>query len=166
VLELASKSEGIWSRRVVDKTSDAEGSVSLAVYPEGGEQWIAYRDRKSEFMKVALVLDDAGPDPCNHCDPCDPCGGGMEGAISLKSVNPMLVGEALSLEMMLPKPAAVGLELYDVAGRRVAGRAAERLDAGRRVLVWRPDGARPGLYFLRVVTDGQVKPMGSVVLLQ
>jgi hypothetical protein len=64
----------------------------------------------------------------------------------------------------------VELGVYDVSGRRVAILQKGLMPAGRHSLSWDPagDGATtrvsPGLYFLRLVTTGQVQAAKLMVL--
>jgi hypothetical protein len=45
------------------------------------------------------------------------------------------------------------MSLYNVAGRRVASRAAERYGPGSHLVSWDPVVAGAGVYFMRVESD-------------
>lgn len=67
--------------------------------------------------------------------------------------------DAAFVEMALPAPATVSVEVFDVAGRRIASLARGPFAAGRHTLAWRgaTDGggdAGPGLYFVRARWEG------------
>jgi hypothetical protein len=59
------------------------------------------------------------------------------------------------MEYLLGEPANVRLDLFDVAGRRVASVDEGSRPAGRHVVRWSPDTPR-GVYFLRVKAGEQV----------
>jgi hypothetical protein len=66
---------------------------------------------------------------------------------------------ATALLIDLPEPAAVRIDIFDLAGRRVRGLADHSLPAGASVIPWdgREQGgerARPGVYFARLVAPG------------
>lgn len=61
-------------------------------------------------------------------------------------------------DVTLPAAAsAVDLAIYDVAGRRVATLWHGSLEAGKRAFTWHPAGARGGVYFARLVVNGEVR---------
>ncbi|TMQ58626.1 MAG: T9SS type A sorting domain-containing protein [Candidatus Eisenbacteria bacterium] len=92
-----------------------------------------------------------------------------------QTVSPVAVGDAapgtwgLGLEGAIPNPTfgviqtwftlpsaePASLELYDLAGRRVARRDVGALGPGRHMVALAP-GRRPGLYFLRLAQGGRV----------
>jgi choice-of-anchor C domain-containing protein len=87
-------------------------------------------------------------------------------ALSAMSPNPMRsIG---SVEFILPRPAAVDLGVFDVAGRRVATLRSGALPAGRNAATW--DGrdgnvaAPAGIYFLvlQAGTEHQVRRVALV----
>lgn len=58
-----------------------------------------------------------------------------------------------AFDLRLEREADVALTIYDMAGRAVARRSAERYAAGQHRLTWTPGSIRTGLYFLRVETS-------------
>ncbi|HET9325986.1 MAG TPA: T9SS type A sorting domain-containing protein [Candidatus Eisenbacteria bacterium] len=58
-----------------------------------------------------------------------------------------------AFDLRLEREADVALTIYDMAGRAVARRSAERYTAGQHRLTWTPGSIRTGLYFLRVETS-------------
>ena len=65
-------------------------------------------------------------------------------------------GGALAVSFMLPTPAAAALELYDIAGRRIAASAVGALGPGRHS-VRLGEGSRitPGVYLVRLTQAGR-----------
>lgn len=59
-----------------------------------------------------------------------------------------------SFELWLERAGEVALTLHDVSGRRLAGLAPRRFEAGSHRLSWDPGVSRAGLYFLRVESAG------------
>lgn len=69
---------------------------------------------------------------------------------------------AVSFRLALPAAAEVALDVYDVAGRRVAGPPPRRLAPGSHDLRWAPGepaagAAGAGVYFARLRVDGRVE---------
>jgi uncharacterized protein (DUF362 family) len=60
----------------------------------------------------------------------------------------------LALEFALPAAGLASLEVYDARGARVGVVAQGRLDRGVHAGAWRPAGAAPGEYWLRLRTGG------------
>jgi len=66
--------------------------------------------------------------------------------------NPLCTWTTIAYE--LTSEAAVTLEVFDVAGRRISTLVEGPRDAGRHELVWRPARLTAGLYFCRLRVDG------------
>ena len=80
--------------------------------------------------------------------------------------NPARSGDPLHIAFGLDRSAAVSLELHDLAGRRIAARAAERLDPGSRAIDWAPGSLHAGLYWLTVRVDAARLGTRSLVVLR
>jgi hypothetical protein len=70
----------------------------------------------------------------------------------------------VGFQVMLPGPAGVQLDVFDVAGRQVARIAANSLGAGSHVLTWNAPGQASGVYFARLRSAGR-EAVRTVVLL-
>jgi hypothetical protein len=96
--------------------------------------------------------------------------GGSDGAPGLALApiwpNPARPGDGLRVAFGLPRAAAVSLELHDLAGRRVAARAAAPMTAGPQSIAWSVPNLGPGLYWLTVRIDGGRIGTRSVVILR
>lgn len=77
--------------------------------------------------------------------------------IALSSARPNPASGATSFVVRLPAAGHVDFAMYDLAGRRVATLWRGTLPAGSREFTWRPGRAASGLYFARLVVDGQVR---------
>ena len=79
-----------------------------------------------------------------------------DGGVALAPIvpNPTRLGGRVRVEFELARAAGVTLELHDLVGRRVAGRALGHLDAGNRSFDWAPAAPRAGVYWLTVRADG------------
>mgnify|MGYP001327287559 CR=1 FL=1 len=89
----------------------------------------------------------------------DPGNGDPDGEVvirhaTMKSRNPLSVGEDLVLGIDSPHPTLVDLALYDVAGKRVLESAQKPVGAGQQLIRWKLAGLPPGAYFLTVRGDG------------
>jgi hypothetical protein len=96
------------------------------------------------------------PDACGTvaADPALPA----ELAFAVAGSNPARSAPALRFD--LPRPAQVRIDVFDVAGRRVATLADGTYPAGSHIATWRSaDGRGPaaaaGVYFARLVADGR-----------
>ena len=84
---------------------------------------------------------------------------GPPARLALVPARPNPFAGATTLVYELPKPADVRLVVYDVAGRARRTLVSGRADTGSHAVVWngRDDAGRavaPGLYFVRLETDG------------
>ena len=84
---------------------------------------------------------------------------GAPARLALVPARPNPFANATTIVYELPKPAAVRLIVYDVAGRARRTLATGRAAGGSHAVVWngRDDAGRavaPGLYFVRLETDG------------
>lgn len=73
--------------------------------------------------------------------------------VTIASATPHRASDPLRLEVRLTAASTVRLEIFDVAGRRLAIVSSGRLDPGTHDLVWRPGTRDAGARFLRVSTD-------------
>jgi hypothetical protein len=154
VLKYANKTLGAWYHDAIDPSGDMTGPVSLAL-GGSGERWISYADRAGKTYRVSSPMTNGGGgDPCNPCDPCDPC----EILPAIRSVtltgpNPVHVGRPITFRIQTPGPMTFDVGLFDVAGRRVAGRESQQVRAGVETVQWTPNSIRAGIYFLRVRSE-------------
>jgi hypothetical protein len=68
------------------------------------------------------------------------------------SPNPRRGSGAILLDFALPAADRVAFDVLDLQGRRVAGRDAGTLPAGRHHLAWTPPALPSGDYFVRLRT--------------
>ncbi|MFH1689206.1 MAG: S8 family serine peptidase [Candidatus Eisenbacteria bacterium] len=72
--------------------------------------------------------------------------------------------DATEIVFVLPHESHVTLEVYSVAGRRVAVLANEGMSAGPHTIEWRADGQPGGVYFCRLTTEEGVESKTMVVI--
>ena len=87
-------------------------------------------------------------------------------AFALTAISPAAVGAPLRLRVALPRSATVGIELYDVVGRRLARRAPVRLEVGEQAITWPAALSRPGFYWVRARDDAGEFAFAHVVALR
>ena len=76
--------------------------------------------------------------------------------VELGPARPNPFTDVTTFALNLPEEADVDLAIHDLAGRHVATLFHGRLPAGRRDVAWRAEEARAGMYFARLVVNGQV----------
>ena len=86
--------------------------------------------------------------------------------LTLSIANP--VSERATIEYTLPEGAEVKLEVFDIAGRRLATAVAGARAAGRHRLVWPARGAQsealaPGAYVARLTAGGETRVVRLIV---
>lgn len=138
----AHRSGGTWIFQTVDDRFRSGQAMALALDPLGTPE-IAYtfRGYTGGTFRYATTPTVTGV-------------GDVAGGLSFAppSPSPSLDGHS-TLRFSLPAPANVSFALYDLAGRRVATRAAERFEAGPQVVRWDAGTRAAGVYFVRLVTD-------------
>lgn len=77
--------------------------------------------------------------------------------LALSAARPNPSSGATSFVVSLPAAGNVDLAMYDLAGRRVATLHRGVLPAGSREFTWRPERAPSGVYFARLVVNGEVR---------
>jgi len=92
--------------------------------------------------------------------PLDVAGPQASAAIALGRPTPNPVSSRTEIGYSLPRPAAVSLEVFDVAGLRVARVESRNRPAGEHRATWRPrrdDGSElpAGVYFLTLIADAE-----------
>ena len=105
-----------------------------------------------------LAVVAVGPDP-----------GGENGAplaFAFGGAFPNPTRGATTFRLALPRSGRVRLEAFDVAGRLLDAAVDKDLAAGRYELHWDARGAAPGVYFARLVVDGQVRARRRLVVLR
>jgi hypothetical protein len=139
-----------WVCEVADQTALAAEPVSLAFAPNGDRR-VGYFDRRLGAFRTATAPDDTtsgvpGPECCGAAPVPAP-------ALALQLSNPAPRAQMLQLAIAVDRPGSVELQLFDVAGRRVAHRPAAGVVAGTSV-VQLPIGALPpGVYLIRASWD-------------
>jgi hypothetical protein len=78
---------------------------------------------------------------------------GSDVARSLR-VSPNPVAERAAISYNLPRSASVSCVVYDAAGNVVSRLAAGSQAAGEHSLTWNAAGVKPGIYFCKLVADG------------
>lgn len=81
--------------------------------------------------------------------------GGPAATAMLSPALPNPTGGETRFVVNLPRAASADLAIVDLAGRRVATLHRGPLAAGQRTFVWDGRGAANGVYFARLVVDGQ-----------
>ena len=77
------------------------------------------------------------------------------GGVFLGAPYPNPSRGSASFELSLDRTSEIALVLHDVSGRRLAGLAPRRYEAGTHRLSWDPGVSRAGLYFLSVERAGE-----------
>lgn len=83
------------------------------------------------------------------------------------TVSPNPATAAVTVEFEVARRGPVSVEIFDLAGRRVATLASETFAAGRHALRWDPAAARTernGMLFARVAADGEIHTRRFIVL--
>jgi hypothetical protein len=90
-------------------------------------------------------------------------------SLSFGSPFPNPAQGRVNFELALPKSAKVKLSVYDARGRAVGASYTETLEAGWHKLQWGGHGhghIRSGVYFARLLVDGQLKGERRIVIVQ
>ncbi|MBI5168349.1 MAG: T9SS type A sorting domain-containing protein [Candidatus Eisenbacteria bacterium] len=77
--------------------------------------------------------------------------------LALSAARPNPSAGRAAFTIALPAAGDVDLAIHDLAGRRVATLWRGALGAGEREFVWNAAGARDGVYFARLVVNGEVR---------
>jgi hypothetical protein len=81
--------------------------------------------------------------------------------------NPLRSGDVLLVRFELPGENAVGLELFDIHGRRVAARDPEPFTAaGHQAIQWNPGTLASGVYLLRISGRDGIQASRRVIMLR
>ena len=144
-LKVAIRVGGVWSNAIVDGEGNTGYYASVAVDAQA-RPVVTYQkgdgsgNMRAAFGTATAAVHGVGTPTAFRLVPLGP--------------NPARVGAALAFGLDLPAAAAVRLEAFDVAGRRLASRPAEALPAGHASLTWDPALASPGLVFVRASAPG------------
>jgi hypothetical protein len=87
----------------------------------------------------------------------DPGSSAPVSRIELSAARPNPSSGATSFVVSLPASGDVDLAMYDLAGRRVATLWRGSLAAGSRAFTWDPGNAASGVYFARLIVNGEVR---------
>ena len=74
----------------------------------------------------------------------------LPSTVALEAPHPNPFYGTVDLALTLDRPVSVGLEVFDVTGRRVARLHDGLLPAGRHLFTWQADAWPSGVYFVRV----------------
>jgi hypothetical protein len=144
-LKVAIRVGGLWSNAIVDGEGNTGYYASLAVDALARPVVTYQKGDGSGNMRAAFGTATAGVR-----------GVGTPTTFRLVHLgpNPARVGGPLAFALDLPAAAAVRLDVFDAAGRRLATRPAEAMPAGHASLTWDPGLASPGLVFVRASAPG------------
>jgi hypothetical protein len=92
----------------------------------------------------------------------EPRSGARPASLLAPVANPVL-GTA-EFRLSLPSDAEIRLELFDVAGRRVAILCNGRMPAGDHAVTWEPGDRAAGIYFARLGSHGAVEVLKLVLI--
>jgi len=95
-----------------------------------------------------------------------PAGTAPPTEFALGPATPNPTRDAARFDLALPEAATVTLAVYDVSGRQVGDAIEQPFAAGRHQLTWRSPGARAGVYFVRLLTDGRLRARRAIVLVK
>ncbi len=136
-----------WFTQVLVCAGLAVGPVNASA-TAAGTQWITYRDHLADELRAVQLGAGSGGDGEGE----DP--GEIVHAIALESANPVLHAGSLALALRMARVGRIDVELFDIAGRQVANRPTQTLEAGAHHLVWNPGRVEAGVYFVRVRANG------------
>lgn len=121
---------------VVDYHENAHSTANLIVHSD--------TPSPNQVLSLDIVIESATP---------------TEGRIPLtfgiRSVNPNPFNSAASVSFDLEYAGRVDVEVFDIAGRRVATLASGYLSAGRHSVHWDGSGSGAGIYFVRLRSGGK-----------
>jgi hypothetical protein len=81
--------------------------------------------------------------------------------------NPAENREVVNMSVDLPEADDIAVQLYDMAGRRVANRSPQQFtEPGRHTISWRLPSLPSGVYFIRVVSIRGASAQSKIVLLR
>jgi len=93
-------------------------------------------------------------------------GAGMPARLALGPATPNPARNRATFRLALPEAAQVTLKVYDLAGRQIGAPVSRDFEAGEHELVWRAEALQPGMYFVRLWTDGIFRARRTVVLVR
>jgi hypothetical protein len=142
-LKYAVLSAGTWTVQVADAVGQRGWDPSLALDAQGYPH-VSYYALSGGNLRYATAapLATSGPD--------------VVSASTLPASqpwpNPAVTDGALSMYVEIPRSEDLSLELFDVAGRRIAVMPPVKREAGPQIVSWRPPATAPGVYFVRLQT--------------
>jgi hypothetical protein len=132
----AERDAGTWTNGVIDPAHD--GYYPQTGVDAVGRTFVAYQDNYLQQMRWA-----EGTHPTTV--PLSQAAAGF----TLSAVSPIREDGTLRVRLGLDRDESVTLEAFDVSGRRVAARAAERMSAGTHDLTLTITTAHGGFYVVR-----------------
>ena len=82
-------------------------------------------------------------------------GGGAPAALRFALAGSQPIGDEVRFRFDLPEPGPVGIEVFDVAGRRAADAIRGSFPAGQNEIAWDARGLGPGVYLARLTAGGR-----------
>jgi|GEM_PF-3505457 len=84
----------------------------------------------------------------------------------ISGLYPNPFNQRLALEFTLPEAAEIKLAVYDVLGREIQVLGDGRWVMGKHSVVWEAEGVGSGVYFVRLMVDGERSMVRKVVLMK
>ena len=84
-------------------------------------------------------------------------------SVSLEAAYPNPFRSSLTLAYQVDRPGQVTIEVVDVLGRRVDILASQVSAVGQHELTWAPSRLARGVYFIRLLANGQLQSVRSVI---
>lgn len=148
------------------KSRGASGPSGASLSVSASTDSLKYTPIHTGFYQVVVYRDNAGDlSPAEYTllvmnqPVLDVQADDLPTAASIQSVSPNPIGLSAQVELSLPQASNVALELFDLAGRRVARTEGGWMDRGAHALTWDRRLAagvalRPGLYVMRMTWSG------------
>jgi hypothetical protein len=138
--------------------------LALGEANDGAHRWQPDATERGDRYRIRIVsrdraggvgIDDSDADFSVNSDAPGGCGASSPCGIAMDpQPNPRASGGPLRLAFCTPCPDRVKVEIFDIRGRRVAGRAPAWVPGGRwETLQWDPGALPVGMYLLRLVTE-------------
>lgn len=177
--EPGSSGSGIWdeNKRLVGQLHGGYASCSSITSDWYGRLSRSWSGGGSSSSQLSYWLDPDGTgerlldgyDPFDTASVDEPARAAGGPAMAFLKPNPAVGG--FQVQLSLDSSAAVGIEIFDAAGRRVAHHPARMMPAGDSSFGLEPvdaSGSRlaPGLYFVRVAFDGRETAAQKLILVE
>jgi hypothetical protein len=141
-LKYAAKNGGVWELEVVDDQRGWDPALALDAQGNPHISYYSYSNgnlRYATGAQVGTSVSEVLPASSFH--------------VGVPWPNPAPTNGALSMQIDLPRSDELTVELFDVAGRRVAAMPAVEGKAGPQIITWTPPQTAPGVYLVRLQTS-------------